>query len=49
MAAMDAWYNERGIFRGTIGLGCSLALVVIDTAYGWTDENRFSRSSPRMG
>ena len=37
MAAVDAYYQERGIFQGRFGFGKSPALVVIDMAYGWTD------------
>src|SRR5262247_1327295 len=37
MAAVDAFYKERGIFQGVFGFGQSPALVVIDMAYGWTD------------
>jgi maleamate amidohydrolase len=37
MAAVDAYYKERGIFQGRFGFGRSPALVVIDMAYGWTD------------
>jgi maleamate amidohydrolase len=37
MAAVDAYYKERGIFQGRFGFGKSPALVVIDMAYGWTD------------
>lgn len=37
MAAVDAYYRERGIFGGTFGFGERPALVVIDMAYGWTD------------
>ncbi len=37
MAAVDAYYKERGIFQGRFGFGKRPALVVIDTAYGWTD------------
>src|SRR5262245_12460541 len=37
MAAVDAFYKERGIFQGTFGFGRRPALVVIDMAYGWTD------------
>src|SRR5262249_30084580 len=36
MAAVDAFYKERGIFQGRFGFGQSPALVVIDMAYGWT-------------
>src|SRR5262245_31433796 len=37
MAAVEAYYKERGIFQGRFGLGRRPALVVIDMAYGWTD------------
>src|SRR6266436_4464009 len=37
MAAVDAYYKERGIFQGRFGFGQSAALVIIDMAYGWTD------------
>jgi nicotinamidase-related amidase len=37
MAAVDAYYRERGIFQDQFGFGESPALVVIDMAYGWTD------------
>lgn len=37
MAAVDAYYKERGIFQGQFGFGQCPALVVIDMAYGWTD------------
>jgi nicotinamidase-related amidase len=37
MAAVDAYYKERGIFQGRFGFGRRPALVVIDMAYGWTD------------
>jgi nicotinamidase-related amidase len=37
MAAVDAYYKERGIFQGRFGFGVRPALVVIDMAYGWTD------------
>ena len=38
MAAVDAFYKERGIFQGKFGFGERPALVVIDMAYGWTDD-----------
>lgn len=37
MAAVDAFYRERGIFQERFGFGQRPALVVIDMAYGWTD------------
>lgn len=38
MAEVDAYYKQRGIFQGKFGFGRSPALVVIDMAYGWTDQ-----------
>jgi nicotinamidase-related amidase len=37
MAAVDAYYKDRGIFQARFGFGVQPALVVIDMAYGWTD------------
>src|SRR5262245_40908421 len=37
MAAVEAYYKERGIFQARFGFGERPALVVIDMAYGWTD------------
>jgi maleamate amidohydrolase len=37
MAAVDAFYKQRGIFQDRFGFGQRPALVVIDMAYGWTD------------
>ncbi len=37
MAAVDAYYKERGIFQGRFGFGRRPALIVIDMANGWTD------------
>jgi nicotinamidase-related amidase len=37
MAAVDAYYKERGIFQGRFGFGQAPALIVIDMAHGWTD------------
>ena len=37
MAAVDAYYKERGIFQGRFGFGEQPALIVIDMAYGCTD------------
>ena len=37
MAAVDAYYKERGIFQGRFGYGQRPALIVIDMAHGWTD------------
>jgi nicotinamidase-related amidase len=38
MQAVDAYYKRRGIFQGRFGFGRTPALVVIDMAYGWTDD-----------
>jgi len=37
LAAVEAFYKERGIFQGRFGFGQGPALIVIDMAYGWTD------------
>ena len=47
MAAVDAYYKERGIFQGRFGFGASPALVVIDMAYGWTD-GQYAGGSARL-
>jgi nicotinamidase-related amidase len=36
--AVDADYRERGIFQDRFGFGHTPAIVVVDFAYGWTDE-----------
>src|SRR5215218_8876284 len=47
MAAVDAYYKERGLFQGRFGFGVSPALIVIDMAYGWTDE-AYAAGSARL-
>ena len=47
MAAVDAFYKERGLFQGRFGFGRRPALVVIDMAYGWTDP-AYAAASPRL-
>src|SRR5215218_1762264 len=47
MAAVDAYYKERGIFQGRFGFGVSPALIVIDMAYGWTDP-AYAAGSARL-
>ena len=37
MAAVDAYYKERGIFQDKFGFGAAPALIVIDMSHGWTD------------
>jgi maleamate amidohydrolase len=36
--SVEADYRERGIFQDRFGFGRSPAIVVVDFAYGWTDE-----------
>jgi nicotinamidase-related amidase len=36
--SVEADYRERGIFQDRFGLGRTPALVVVDFAYGWTDD-----------
>ena len=38
METIDRYYQERGIFQDRFGFGSAPALVVVDFAYGWTDE-----------
>ncbi len=38
METIDRYYKERGIFQDRFGFGSAPALVVVDFAYGWTDE-----------
>lgn len=36
--SVDEYYRERGIFQDRFGFGRKPAVVVVDFAYGWTDE-----------
>ena len=36
--SVEADYRERGIFQERFGFGRSPAVVVVDFAYGWTDQ-----------
>ena len=36
--AVDACYRDRGIFQERFGFGKKPAVVVVDFAYGWTDD-----------
>ena len=38
IASVDAYYKERGIFQARFGFGRRPAVVVVDFAYGWTDD-----------
>ena len=35
----DEYYRQRGLFQDRFGFGRKPALVVIDFAYGWTDDS----------
>lgn len=39
MAQVDAYYRSRGIFQDRFGFGKMPAVVVVDFAYGWTDDS----------
>ena len=36
---MNTYYRERGIFQDRFGFGHKAGLVVVDFAYGWTDDS----------
>ncbi|MBP89932.1 MAG: carbamoylsarcosine amidase [Planctomycetaceae bacterium] len=38
MRTIDEYYKERGVFQDRFGFGEQPAIVVVDFAYGWTDE-----------
>jgi nicotinamidase-related amidase len=38
MRSVDDYYHERGIFQDRFGFGHTPAIVVVDFAYGWTDD-----------
>lgn len=38
MATIDDYYREHGIFQDHFGLGKRPAIIVVDFAYGWTDD-----------
>ncbi len=38
MQSVDAYDRERGIFQDRFGFGKRPAIVVVDFAYGWTDD-----------
>jgi maleamate amidohydrolase len=45
--AMNAYYRERKIFQDRFGFGRRPAIVVVDFAYGWTDE-KYAGGSKRL-
>ncbi len=38
MRSVDAYYKQRGIFQDRFGFGERPAVVVVDFAFGWTDD-----------
>ncbi|MFP6674812.1 MAG: hypothetical protein VB878_07015, partial [Pirellulaceae bacterium] len=38
LQTIEDHYEQRGIFRDRFGFGRTPAIVVVDFAYGWTDE-----------
>jgi nicotinamidase-related amidase len=38
MRCIDDYYKQRGIFQDCFGFGERPAIVVVDFAYGWTDD-----------
>ena len=38
LQSIDQYHEQRGIFRDRFGFGKTPAIVVVDFAYGWTDE-----------
>ncbi|MSR59869.1 MAG: isochorismatase family protein, partial [Planctomycetaceae bacterium] len=38
MRSADSYYKDRGIFQDRFGFGQKPAIVVVDFAYGWTDD-----------
>jgi maleamate amidohydrolase len=36
--SVDVYYKERGIFQDRFGFGLRPAVVVVDFAFGWTDD-----------
>lgn len=39
LETIDRYYKDRGIFQDQFGFGEKPALVVVDFAYGWTDDS----------
>lgn len=38
MKSVEDYYRKRGIFQKRFGMGKRPAIVVVDFAYGWTDD-----------
>jgi maleamate amidohydrolase len=48
LQSVEAYYKQRGIFQDRFGFGRTPAVVVVDFAYGWTDE-AYAGGSARLG
>jgi nicotinamidase-related amidase len=47
LQSIDLYYKRRGIFQDRFGFGQAPAIVVVDFAYGWTDET-YAGGSARL-
>ena len=47
MENVDVYYKQRGIFQDRFGFGERPAVVVVDFAYGWTDDS-YAGGSKRL-
>jgi maleamate amidohydrolase len=47
LQSINTFYKERGIFQGKFGFGARPAIVVVDFAYGWTDDG-YAGGSPNL-
>ena len=47
LKTMTDYYEARGVFQGKFGFGKRPAIIVVDFAYGWTDE-AYSGGTSRM-
>jgi nicotinamidase-related amidase len=45
--SVDRYYKQRGIFQDRFGFGARPAIIVVDFAYGWTDD-RYAGGSRRL-
>ncbi|MDA1015327.1 MAG: isochorismatase family protein [Planctomycetota bacterium] len=45
--SIDDYYRERGIFQDRFGFGKRAAVIVVDFAYGWTDDS-YAAGSKRL-
>ena len=47
LLSVSEYYTERGIFQDRFGFGLRPAIVVVDFAYGWTDDS-YAGGSARL-